>query len=30
MLARRLIANGIRVPHELAGRPDADLKSLIS
>jgi 3-phenylpropionate/trans-cinnamate dioxygenase ferredoxin reductase subunit len=30
MLARRLIASGIRVPHELAGRPDADLKTLIS
>jgi 3-phenylpropionate/trans-cinnamate dioxygenase ferredoxin reductase subunit len=29
MLARKLIAKGVRVPHALAGRPDADLKSLI-
>jgi 3-phenylpropionate/trans-cinnamate dioxygenase ferredoxin reductase subunit len=29
MLARKLIAKGVHVPHELAGRPDADLKSLI-
>jgi 3-phenylpropionate/trans-cinnamate dioxygenase ferredoxin reductase subunit len=29
MLARKLIAKGVHVPHALAGRPDADLKSLI-